>query len=149
MIPEFDENGNLPLGVHWVEWEEFEEKFNYNYTRQRLIDGLKLAMKYLQEAGSRTIYIDGSYITNKEKPGDYDACWDEEDVDRNYLRINAPTLLNLYDKQARKAKFRGDIFRLDELVGDLGISSFEFFQCDRYLNKKGIIAIDLVRWQYD
>jgi len=25
VIPEFDENGNLPPGVHFCEWEEFEE----------------------------------------------------------------------------------------------------------------------------
>jgi hypothetical protein len=45
--------------------------------------------------------------------------------------------------------YRGDIFRSDEPVGDLGLDSFEFFQRDRNLNKKGIIAIDLIRWEYD
>lgn len=67
----------------------------------------------------------------------------------NYLRKNAPGLLNHYDRQIQKAKYRGDIFRSDEPVGDLGIDSFEFFQRDRNLNKKGIIAIDLIRWEYD
>lgn len=67
----------------------------------------------------------------------------------DYLRKNAPGLLNHYDRQTQKAKYRGDIFRSDEPVGDLGIDSFEFFQRDRNLNKKGIIAIDLMRWEYD
>lgn len=66
-----------------------------------------------------------------------------------YLRKNAPGLLNHYDRKTQKAKYRGDIFRSDEPVGDLGIDSFEFFQRDQNLNKKGIIAIDLVRWEYD
>ncbi|GJD21253.1 hypothetical protein RIVM261_062090 [Rivularia sp. IAM M-261] len=39
---EFEENGYLPLGIHLIEWEEFDEQFNYNSTRQRLIDGLEL-----------------------------------------------------------------------------------------------------------
>jgi hypothetical protein len=29
MIPDFDENGNLPAGVHFCDWEEFKEKFGY------------------------------------------------------------------------------------------------------------------------
>lgn len=109
MIPEFDENGNLPPGVHWAEWKEFEERFNYNPTRRRLIDGLKLAMLHLLEAGCRTIYIDGSFTTSKGKPGDFDACYDEDAVDYYYLRINAPQLFNhmtvLDRKQSIKVKF--------------------------------------------
>lgn len=30
MISKFDENGNLPPGVHSCEWEEFKERFGYN-----------------------------------------------------------------------------------------------------------------------
>ena len=149
VILEFDENGNLPPGVHWAEWEEFVERFGYNLDTEKIINGLSLVMTQLKAAGCRTIYIDGSFITSKERPGDFDACWDADDVDMNYLRKNVPILLNHFDRQAQKVKYRGDIFRSDELVGDLNVNSFEFFQRDRELNKKGIIAIDLVRWDYD
>jgi hypothetical protein len=149
MIPEFDENGNLPPGVHWVEWEEFDERFNYNSTRQRLIDGLRLAMTHLSAAGCRTIYVDGSFTTNKEKPGDFDACYDEETLDTYYLRINAPKLYNHYDRVGQKSKYKGEIFPSNQPVGNYGDSSYDFFQSDRLGNKKGIIAIDLMRWQYD
>jgi hypothetical protein len=44
VIPEFDENGNLPPGVHFCEWEEFQQKFGTNFTRQRMINGLELAI---------------------------------------------------------------------------------------------------------
>lgn len=33
MIPDFDENGNLPPGVHWAEWNEFQDRFGYNWHR--------------------------------------------------------------------------------------------------------------------
>ncbi len=29
MIPDFDENGNLPPGVHFCDWSEFKERFGY------------------------------------------------------------------------------------------------------------------------
>jgi hypothetical protein len=74
MIPEFDDNGNLPPGVYFCEWEEFQEIFGINLIRRRMIDGLELAMTQLKAAGCRTIYINGSFVTSKLEPGDFDAC---------------------------------------------------------------------------
>jgi hypothetical protein len=112
-----------------------------------MIDGLELAMTQLKAAGCRRIYIDGSFVTSKPNPGDFDACWEPEDVNYNYLRKNAPRLLNYLDRSAHKSKYKGDIFRSDQSVGDYGLASLEFFQRDRQLNPKGIIAIDLLRWK--
>lgn len=145
VIPEFDENGNLPPGIHFCEWDEFKDRFATNFTRQRMIDGLELAMRQLQAAGCRTIYINGSFVTSKERPGDFDACWDPEDVDYDYLRKNAPRLLNHLDRNAQKSQYKGELFRSAQPVGDYGLTSLEFFQRDRPLNPKGIIAIDLFR----
>lgn len=149
MIPEFDENGNLPPGVHWTTWEEFKERFGTTRRRSLLMEGLKTAMEQLKAAGCRTIYINGSFVTSKPNPNDFDACWVPEDVDIDYLRIHAPRLLNYFDRTAQKAKYRGEIFRSDQPVGDYGLTSIEFFQRDRYQIPKGIIAIDLVRWEHD
>lgn len=147
MIPDFDENGNLPPGVHWAEWEEFVERFGNNERRLYLIQGLKMAMEQLKAAGCRTIYINGSFVTIKYKPGDFDACYDNETVDIDNLRTHAPKLLNHYNRAAQKAKYRGEIFPSNQPVGDYGDNSLEFFQSDRKQNKKGIIAIDLMRWE--
>jgi hypothetical protein len=57
MIPEFDESGILPSGVHWAEWSEFQEIFGTSLTRQRMIDGLELAMTQLKAAGCRTFIL--------------------------------------------------------------------------------------------
>ena len=75
MIPEWDENGNLPPEVHFCEWEEFEERVGTTVKRENLIRGWKLAMTQLKAAGASTIYIDGSFVTSKKKPHDLDACW--------------------------------------------------------------------------
>ena len=146
MIPEFDENGNLPPGIHWATYEQFVERFGITERRLLMIQGLQLAMEQLKAAGCRTIYIDGSFITNKINPKDFDACWEPGDVDLDYLRINAPRLFNYTDSAAQKAKYKGEIFRADQPVGNYGLTSLDFFQRDREKNPKGIIAIDLVRW---
>jgi hypothetical protein len=149
VIPEFDENGNLPPGVHFCEWEEFQERFGINLTRQRMINGLELAMTQLKAAGCTKIYIDGSFVTNKLKPGDFDACWEDSGVDIDYLESIAPTLCNFALQRAeQKSKYKGEIFPANYPANDSGSAYIDFFQFDTRTNtRKGIIAIDLQRWK--
>jgi hypothetical protein len=147
-IPPFDDNGNLPAGIDFCTWDEFLARFDTTVQRSRLIEGLKNAMEYLRAAGCRTIYINGSFVTDKLNPNDFDACWDAEGVDINYLRTNAPTLLYLYDKRAaQKAKYRGELFPSELLADETGMTFLDLFQLDKKQNRKGIISIDLVRWE--
>lgn len=147
-IPPFDENGNLPPGIHYCTWDEFIDRFETTPRRVRLIRGLIKAMKHLQAAGCRTFYINGSFVTDKLDPGDFDACWDIDGVDIDYLRANAPTLLNYYDRRLeQKIKYKGEIFPSEMIADEIGRSFFEIFQVDQEENRKGIIAIDLMRWE--
>ena len=149
MIPNFDENDNLPLGVHFCEWEEFIDRFGTTPHRLKLIGGLKMAMEQLKAAGCPTIFIDGSFVTSKQKPGDFDACWEDNGVNVNYLKSIAPTLYNFTLRRAeQKAKYRGEIFPSNYRANDSGTAYIDFFQFDTRTNtRKGIIAIDLVRWE--
>jgi hypothetical protein len=136
MIPEFDENGNLPPGVHWAEWEEFVKIFGYNVKRQGMINGFKLAMTQLKAAGCKTIYINGSFVTIEPNPNDFDACYDEENIDIENLRVNAPKLLNHYDRTGQKNKYKGEIFPSNQPIGDYGNNSFDFFKQIEVKRKK-------------
>lgn len=148
VIPKFDENGNLPPGVHFCEWEEFQDRFCTNLNRQRLIDGLELAMTQLKAAGCRTIYINGSFVTSKPQPGDFDACWEDNEVDIDYLKSIAPTLYNFALRRAeQKSKYKGEIFPANYPANEAGTAYIDFFQFDTRTNtRKGILAIDLQRW---
>ena len=104
--------------------------------------GLRAAMQNLKEAGCRIVYVDGSFVTSKEMPGDFDACWEVEGVDP--LKLD-PTLLEFSNgRAAQKAKYMGELFPLSDVADDDGSSFLEFFQTDKETGKpKGIIAIDL------
>jgi len=144
MIPPFDSAGNLPSGIHICIWEEFVDRFGITPHRLNLIDGLKIAMMQLQGAGCSTIYIDGSFVTRKQIPGDFDACWDSNGVDMQKLKAIAPTLLNFRNKRAdQKAEYRGELFPAEWPADDYGNCFLEFFQKDRDGNPKGLVAIDL------
>jgi hypothetical protein len=148
MIPEFNENGNLPPGIHFCTWSEFLERFGTTPRRLRLIEGLKTAMEQLQTVGCQTIYIDGSFVTEKLNPGDFDACWDENGVDFYSLQALAPTLYNFAQKRAeQKARYRGEIFPANYPANSWGTLFIDFFQFDtRTDTPKGIIAINLVEY---
>ena len=78
MIPDFNRDGTLPAGIHSSGWEEVESRFGFSERRLQLLGGLKSALRALRRAWCRRVYIDGSFVTVKREPGDYDACWDIE-----------------------------------------------------------------------
>jgi transcriptional regulator with XRE-family HTH domain len=81
VIPEFDPAGNLPAGIHEATWDELATRYGTTANRRRLLDELKLALESLRNAGCRRAYLNGSFVTAKDEPGDFDACWEAALVD--------------------------------------------------------------------
>jgi hypothetical protein len=141
MIPAFNPDGNLPPGVHWATWQEFVERFGTTPHRRQLLKGLKSAIDSLSKARCRIVYIDGSFVTQKEHPNDFDGCWETTGVDPDLLD---PILLTFDNKRAaQKAKYLGEFFPAEAQADSVGRTFLEFFQNDRNGNPKGIVAIDL------
>lgn len=144
MIPPFDKRGNLPVGVHWATRTDVALRFGWTPQRQKLLGGIRALIRTLQKAGCRSVYIDGSFVTAKQVPGDYDACWSVEGVDADMID---PVLLT-FDNQraAQKAKYFGDIFPAELPEGLSGRTFLDFFQTDKVTgNRKGIVGIRLRR----
>lgn len=141
MVPPLTASGNLPPGVHWATWEELAERFGTTPHRVRLLEGLKQALQSLSGAGCSTVYIDGSFVTDKEVPGDFDACWDPEGVD---VALLDPALLDFSNKRAaQKARYGGELFPTSSWAA-IGQVFLDFFQIDKTTGEaKGIVAIDL------
>jgi hypothetical protein len=141
---EFSMNGTLPSGIHLATWQQVEELLAFNDRRRELLAGLKRACEPLEQAGCQRIYIGGSFATNKEFPGDFDVCWEDDNVDFVKLKDLDPVLLNFDNNQAaQKAKYGGELFPASLETNFNGKTHLEFFQQDRDGNAKGIIAIDL------
>ena len=142
MIPQFDADGLLPPGIHWATWDEVTATFGNTPWRRRLLDGLEMAIDNLRQAGCRTVYIDGSFVTSKEVPNDFDACWEEEGVAPELLD---PVLLQFdAGRASQKARYWGELFPASFGATVEGMSFLEFFQTDRETGGiKGIVAVDL------
>lgn len=142
MIPEFDPGGNLPPGLHATTWPLFVARFGITEHRRRLLCGLRRALDSLKRAGCQRAYIDGSFVTDKEQPGDYDACWDPVGVNAALLD---PVLLK-FDNQRllQKVVFYGELFPSHWLANLAGQRFLEFFQTDKNTgSQKGIILLNL------
>ena len=142
MIPEFDERGDLPPGIHDASWDEIVMRYDINTRRGELLDGLLHALRSLRAAGCAVAYLDGSFISAKEHPGDFDACWESTGVDPARLEGE---LLDFSDaRAAQKARYGGELFPVEASAEPAGTTFLDYFQRDRESGEpKGIIAITL------
>ena len=142
MLPAFDPSGDLPPGIHWATWIEIEARFGSSPYRGSLLRGLKSALDALRAAGCQTAYVDGSFVTAKALPGDYDACWDPSGVDLSKLD---PVLLTFDPgRVTQKLKYGGELFPSTAAADAAGSVFLDFFQVNKDTGvDKGIVAIDL------
>jgi hypothetical protein len=140
MLPEF-EDGVLPPGIHQASWREVEERFGWNDRRQRLLSGLRSLLEELAHAGCSRAWLDGSFVTDKHHPGDFDLAWDPEGVDIGKL----DQVLEDLDppREAQKKKYGGDI--LPNVIEEgSGMPFLEFFQQDAVTGQtRGIVELRL------
>ena len=106
-----------------------------------LLAGLRAALLSLKDSGCRRVYIDGSFVTAKEQPGDFDGCWEVDGVDPDKLD---PVLLEFaHPCAAQKAKYCGELFLAHAAADPVGTRFIDFFQLDKDGHPKGMIALDL------
>jgi hypothetical protein len=76
-IPDLDEHGLLPVGAHDCSAEEIAGRFGWNPHRldltRRFSDCL---VREVRSRFSEPVYVNGSFVTDKETPEDVDAVLD-------------------------------------------------------------------------
>jgi hypothetical protein len=141
LIPEFDATGLLPRGIYSATWEEVVERFGDGERRQELLRRLLEALNLLRSAGCGRVYIDGSFVTSKERPpNDVDVCWDINGVNPDALDA---VFFDFEDgRAAQKARFGAEFFPAQVPEGLTGKTFLEFFQVDKDTGEpKGIIEL--------
>lgn len=129
----------IPKGVHIKTFADIERMFTGNEKRKELFKDFMRWAREMKEAGCETVYLDGSFITKKVNPGDFDACWEV------FTPVKSPTesLLLSPSREGiewRKKQFKGDIFARYDSFGD----RVAHWQKDERTDElKGIIKLDL------
>lgn len=94
-------------------------------------------------ASLAALYINGSFVTAKEYPSDYDGCWETTGVIGALLD---PVLRDFTNgRAAQKAKFLGEPFSCRAIAQAKPQRVFlDFFQRDKQTDDpKGIVGLDL------
>ena len=119
MILDFDEENKndqghwyLPPGIHEATWNEFCDRLITGLQREKLKQGMEPMLQILRFAGCKSVKIDGSFVTSKLSPNDFDGTWDPKGVDRSRL----DPIIDLEQKQLMKEKYNGELFRQSSIV---------------------------------
>lgn len=145
MIPDMIDIGGawkvLRPGVHDATLSDIKHRFVTNERRKELYEGLLKGCQALKLAGCSVIYLDGSFITTKPTPNDFDVCWDPRGVDPGKLDA---VLLDFDDQRRNQKRKYGGEFFLSSGTADGHQTFVEYFKTDKETGKrKGIIRIQL------
>lgn len=113
----------------------------WNDWRQELLVGLKAVLGELASAGCTRAWLDGSFVTQKELPGDFDLAWDLNGVNLDALD---PVILDIDPpRRAQKHKYGGDVLP-NVVEANSGMPFLDFFQQDAATGQpRGIVELVL------
>ena len=131
MIPDFNEEGYLPPGLHRASLGEIDERFGWQSEIRRVqMESLRWLMEAAIRAGVTRVVLNGSFVTDVLEPNDADcvllieAGFPKDLVAEKELRVGFPFLdVQLADHDA-----------FERLVG-------QFFATDRHSIPKGMIEV--------
>jgi hypothetical protein len=141
MIPELTEEGLLPPGRHDATIGEIRRRFGTgNQTRTRLMRGLQAVLRMAGTAGASLLYLDGSFVTDKKEPGDWDAVL----LLPVGAKIWSKEAIALADRPEVKKRYGGDLFTMMEEDTEVLAHYLEgVFVRDRQGRMKGILVLRL------
>ncbi len=139
-IPALQENGELPPGEHQASLDEVEAVYGSSTDRRKLLmRGLREAANNFEFSGVRTLWINGSFITDKEDPNDIDGCWEYTLV----VDMKKLDPLFLGAREEMKNKYGLDFFIANIVEAGSGLPFPKFFQVNHDGDPKGIIVVQL------
>src|SRR5438270_9203207 len=75
MIPEFNDDGYLPAGIHPATLEEIAARFGQEPELRRVqMDSLRWLVDLAKRVGVQRIIVNGSFVTDKWEPNDVDCA---------------------------------------------------------------------------
>jgi hypothetical protein len=146
-IPDLDENGLLPNGVHSCTLDEAEAHFGRARVTDRrveLFDRLRTFVREASESGLvKAVLIDGSFVTDAAAPNDIDiviVLGDDHDL-RTEIK---PFQYNVLSSRRARRRFGFDAFtaRANSTDYDDYVTFFQRVR-DRPGMRKGLLRIEL------
>jgi hypothetical protein len=147
-LPSFREDGWLPEGHHAATWPEVALRFG-GVPGSRRAATLSSLLRWRDAARAKRmsglVILDGSFISSKDAPGDFDLFF-LYDAPTETLARNDPEARALTDYQACRALgFLGDVFALPASLQKFSplLGGLDMFDFDRRGTPKGVVEVML------
>jgi hypothetical protein len=117
VLPQFTQEGELPIGVHPTDWREFQLRFGLATPRRIWLFGRLQALVELTASTGKLcrVFIWG-FVTAKPAPRDLDILL-IMDKDFEVQRI-APPAQEVFDSIQAKLRFESDVFWARSSIGE-------------------------------
>ena len=140
MIPNFNEYGLLPEGIHKATIEEIKHKFGSGSPkRKELFIGFQelIQLLYKHKKSIKSFLLDGSFVTDKESPRDYDCIL----VVKKDFNFDSPEAKKL--KYAKKLFYAHNFTCIEEDL-DWYYRLINLFGHEKYTERpKGLVEVIL------
>ena len=133
MIPQLNDDGYLPPGIHRATLDEIAVRFGREPELRRVqMQSLRWLVDLAKRVGIQRIIVNGSFVTDK---------WEPNDIDCVLLRGHGFPL----DQAADAELWEGLPFIQVVIVGqeDFDLYVEEIYATDRHANPKGMIEVIL------
>ena len=146
-IPDIDESGLLPSGIHDCALEEIGVRFgSFQKTdrRPRLYEQLKAYVQEMRSSGSVVaVVIDGSFVTTSQSPADIDLVL-VLSKDHDLTVDPSPMQYNVLSSRQVRARYGFDVFVARETSKEYE-EYVEFFQQVRGEPglRKGVLKVEI------
>lgn len=148
MIPEFTEDGLLPPGIFETDFGELEGKMGWSRRRLALLEGLSSALELMAASGVRRVYVDGSFVTDKDRPNDIDGCYDLQEGKENSNDEDLEAMAPIFppspaNRVKAKEMYGVDFFPAAATELGSGQPFLRFFQKDRQGRERGVLVLEI------
>lgn len=139
-IPDFNDDGLLPSGRHQCTLDEAKDRFAHNDARIIIWENLGIALAEMASAGlTGTLFLDGSYVTDKAIPGDIEVVLDV----RGETDVKQGLALLFYHSHHHRLDSTNKVDWYPALPGNNDFVSFFEYIGDKTAAKKKLQAKDL------
>ncbi len=142
-LPEFNENGDLPVGVHCASIVDVIDRFGMGSARRKLVaKRLERIYQLASETGHLARFVVfGSFVTDKHEPNDVDVFMIMDDNFEMGSLVAEPRLL-FADHSTAQDHFGASVFWIRRLAAMGGEqAAIEDWQIKRDGTERGIVEI--------
>jgi hypothetical protein len=142
MLPEFNQDGNLPEGIHMATEAEIVSRFTTVSARRKWLgERLRDLLEMAKSTGKlERVFLWGSFVTGKESPNDLDmlllmsADFDLEQLPKD-CRI-------LFDHAQARLRFYADVFWAKASIGQETLALWlDTYQTGKDFKRRGIVEV--------